>query len=257
MVDQTCDPQGILLDEVGLMADQLLDRAASEVERWTQDGLLLLTLLDRDYPNNLRGVHDRPPLIFVSGRLDAHDDRSIALIGTRQPSGAGLNRARQLTSELCEAGFTVVSGLAKGIDTAVHRAALEQGRTLAVVGTGLHRCYPPENRALQDEIASAGAVISPFWPDAPPTRASFPRRNGVMSGLTRATVIIEAGARSGARIQARMALSHGRPVVLFKHLLSQDWARQLSERPGTHIVAEPGKVAPLIEGLYATEELVA
>ena len=119
--------------------------------------------------------------------------------------------ARHLTTE----GFTVVSGLASGIDSAAHRArARRRRRTIAVIGTGTGHAYPPENAGLQDEIDARGAVVSQFWPDAGPTRASFPLRNAVMSGLSLATVIVEASATSGTRTQARAALEHGRPVFL-------------------------------------------
>ena len=191
----------------------LLDGAAAEISGWERDGFELVTVLDREYPENLRTVHDRPPLVFVAGGLVPQDARSIAVVGARRASGAGLAAAAAIAEALARAGYVVVSGLATGIDAAAHEAALAAGgRTVAVIGTGLRRSYPPENAVLQRRIAAEGAVVSQFWPDAPPTRTSFPRRNAVMSGLALGTVVVEASLRSGARLQTRLALAHGRPV---------------------------------------------
>lgn len=255
-LEEARDPHGLLQDEHGLLADRLLEEVIPEIARWEREGLTLLTVLDADYPPNLRAVHDRPPLIFVSGRLESTDERAVAVIGARRASAQGLCLARDVTSELCRWGFTVVSGLAKGVDSAVHCEALQHGRTLAVVGTGVNRFYPPQNRDLQLRIASAGAVISPFWPDAPPTRKSFPQRNAVMSGLSLATVIVEAGPASGTRVQARLALAHGRPVLLLESLLNQPWASELAARPGAHVIAGPEEAAPLVERLSSVDSLV-
>jgi DNA processing protein len=218
----------------------------------------LLTVLDPDYPENLRAVHDRPPLIFAAGELQPRDARSIAVIGTRRPSPAGLALARAIAERLVEDGYTIVSGLAAGIDTAAHTAALSRGgRTIAVIGTGLRRFYPYENAPLQRRIAATCAVISQFWPDALPTRGSFPMRNAVMSGLALASVVVEATQMSGARTQARLALAHGRPVLLVDSLLDQPWARELAERPGTHVVHSPAELTEVVERLTAVDTLVA
>ena len=174
-----------------------------------------------------RTVHDRPPLLFVAGRLTTADERSVAVIGARRASDEGRAVAAEFAAELTAAGWVVVSGLAAGIDTAAHRAALEHGgRTLAVIGTGLQHSYPPENAELQRTIAQRGAVISQFWPDSPPTRQSFPMRNAVMSGISRGSVLIEASERSGARVQARLALAHGRPVFLHERVTGTGLGRR-------------------------------
>jgi DNA processing protein len=142
----------------------------------------------------------------------------------------------------------VASGLAAGIDAAAHTATLEAGgRTLAVIGTGVDRVYPAGHARLQRTIAERGAVISCFWPDQAPTRQSFPLRNGVMSGLTQATVIVEASATSGTRAQARRALAHGRPVCLASKLLAQPWARELAERPNVHVADTANEIRTVIE----------
>jgi DNA processing protein len=226
----------------------LLERAREEVERWQRRGIALSTVLDEKYPGNLRDVDDRPPILFVAGNLKPRDDRSIAVIGARDASPEGLKLSSAFAAEFVGAGYTVISGLAAGIDTAAHERALRDGgRTLGVIGTGLSHSYPPQNAALQQRIAEQCAVVSQFWPESPPTRASFPRRNAVMSGLSRGSVVVEASDRSGARVQARLALAHGRPVFLLRRLLDQPWARELSARSGVHVVDTPAQVIGLIE----------
>ncbi len=236
--------------------EELLEQAEEDVQRWQQQGLRLLSVLDAEYPVNLRSVHDRPPLMFLAGKLRSTDRRSLAVIGSRRASAAGIELAGVISTHLAALDYTVVSGLAAGIDTAAHRAALTSGgRTLAVIGTGLRRCYPPENAQLQRTIARQGAVLSQFWPDAPPSKRSFPLRNTVMSGVTLGSVIVEASATSGARVQARAALAHGRPVFLLGSLLSQTWACELARRPGTHVVDSPTDITALAEHLSSTGAL--
>ena len=234
-----------------------LDEAASELAAWRSDGIEVVTVLDSSYPENLRGVHDRPPLLFVSGELVPSDARAIAVVGSRAPRGGSVATARRIASDLAGAGYTVFSGLAAGIDTAAHTATLAAGgRTIAVVGTGLRRCYPPQNIGLAQRITRECALVSQFWPDSPPTRRSFPMRNAVMSGMTLGTVIVEASATSGTRIQARLALAQGRPVFIHPALLAQPWARELATRPGTHPVTNADEVIAVVDRLTADEELV-
>jgi DNA processing protein len=228
------------------------------IASWQVAGMQLITVLDPDYPENLRGVHDRPPLIFVAGRLDPRDARSVAVVGTRNASAAGTSAASAIAEHLVEHEYTVVSGLAAGIDTAAHTAALSHGgRTVAVIGTGLALAYPPQNAALQRRIASECAVISQFWPNAPPSGRSFPMRNAVMSGLTLATVVVEASDTSGSRTQARLALAHGRPVLLVDSLLQQRWARQYAARPGAYVVRSPAEITSIVERLTSSGALTA
>jgi DNA processing protein len=218
----------------------------------------LVTVLEASYPDNLRAVHDRPALLFVAGELHAHDERSVAIIGSRRASADALGRARDLATELAQRGYTIVSGLAAGIDTAAHTACLAvAGRTIAVIGTGLKHSYPPENTDLQREIAIRGAVVSQFWPDAGPSKDSFPKRNATMSGLAGGTVIVEASPRSGARIQARHALAHGRPVFLATELLDQAWAQELTARPGVTAFTGADDIATRIERWRERDTLTA
>jgi DNA processing protein len=247
-----------VLEQDRLFSADELDAASEEIRTWNQEGITLASVLDHGYPENLRAVHDRPPLIFVAGELRPEDARSIAVIGSRKATREGVATVTAVAGHLVERGFTVVSGLAAGIDTAAHTAALEAGgRTVAVIGTGLKHSYPPQNARLQRRIAADHAVISQFWPDTPPSRRTFPMRNAVMSGITLATVIVEASHSSGARVQSRLALAQGRPVFLLERLLEQEWARELATRPGTHVVREPEQITATVERLTAADALVS
>jgi DNA processing protein len=235
-----------------------LDAVIGEIEAWQREGIQILTVLDAGYPTNLRSVHNRPPFVFVRGELRPEDDRSIAVVGTRDATSEGLAQAARIAGGLADAGFTVVSGLAKGVDAAAHSAALDRDRrTVAVIGTGLRRAYPAEHAALQERIAKEVAVVSQFWPDAPPTKTSFPMRNVVMSGLALGTVVIEASHTSGAKMQARFALEHGRPVFLLESLLKHEWAREYAERPGAHVVTGADDVIERVERLTSLDTLMA
>jgi DNA processing protein len=237
-----------------LANDDELRAADDEIRAWEAEGMQILTVLDHEYPVNLRTIHNRPPLLFVRGRMAPEDERSIAIVGTRSASDDGVATARHIASDMAARGYVVVSGLAEGIDTAAHRATLEAGaRTVAVIGTGLRRMYPPANAELQRELAERSAVISQFWPDQPPTRRTFPIRNIVMSGLAQATVVVEASSTSGARMQARFALEHGRPVFLPERLLEHEWARAYAERPGAYVVASSGEISGHLERLASPD----
>lgn len=204
------------------------DRVAEELLQADKVGAQLLTVVDDDYPANLLLIPNLPPFLFVRGELGLDDARSVAVVGTRQASPIGLARADRLARELADQGVTVVSGLAAGIDTAGHRAALAvDGRTIAVIGTGIIRCYPTENEGLADQIVEAGsAVVSQFWPSTRPAKYTFPRRNVVTSGISQGTVVVEASSTSGAKMQARLALEHGKRVFLLRSLVTdQPWAR--------------------------------
>lgn len=214
-----------------------LDRAARDLERWEQAGIRMVCVLDADYPSNLRMIYQHPPVLFMRGAPDERDATSVAIVGTRQPTPRGIDQARQLATGLAANSIPVISGLAAGIDTAAHTSALAVGgRTVAIVGTGIDRAYPPQNAALQEDIAAKGLLISQFLPGSPPTKASFPMRNAVMSGYSLATVVVEAANRSGSRMQARLALQHGRHVYLMRSLLEHEWARDYAERPGVTLV---------------------
>lgn len=216
----------------------------------------LVTILDEDYPLYLRLVHQRPPFLFLRG-TPVEDDLRVAVVGTRTPTPQGVAHARAIAGGLAERGVTVVSGLAAGIDTAAHGTALAVGgRTVGVIGTGLQRSYPTQNARLQQEIAERGLLVSQFWPDSPPSKSSFPMRNAVMSGYSLATIVVEAAYRSGARMQARLALEHGRRVFLMRSLMTHEWAREYVSRPNTTIIDGPDDVFAELDSLVpATGEL--
>jgi DNA processing protein len=241
--------QGTLFDAAP--ADDL-DQAAADLKKWARAGIRMISVLDREYPSNLRMIHQRPPVLFLRGSADERDAVSVAIVGTRQATPGGLQQAADLAAGLAARGVPVISGLAAGIDTAAHTRALsEGGRTVAVIGTGIDRAYPAQNAALQEEIATKGLVISQFLPGSPPTKTSFPMRNAVMSGYALATVVIEAAYQSGARMQARLALQHGRHVFLMRSLLQHDWARGYAERPGVTVVDNASHVFKELQRLAA------
>jgi len=172
-----------------------------------------LTLAEPEYPARLKTIADAPPVLYVTGGLDASDSMAIAIVGSRKATLAGRLFTERLSRGLAECGFTIVSGLAAGIDAAAHRGALAAGgRTIAVLGCGLDQTYPPEHQALRADIERHGAVISEFSPGAPPLRAHFPQRNRLISGLSLGVVVTEAAARSGSLITARLAAEQGREV---------------------------------------------
>lgn len=206
-------------------------RVDDEVAAAEKAGARLVTVLDEDYPANLRVIGNLPPFLFYRGELDPSDARSIAVVGTRQASEDGLRRAARMARELVEHDVVIASGLAKGIDAAAHQATLAAGgRTFAVMGTGIAApVYPAENRPLAKAILAAdGALLSQFWPTNGPARHTFPRRNVVTSGTTLGSVVIEASSTSGAKMQARLAAEHGKFVFLIKSLAdAQPWAQTM------------------------------
>lgn len=173
------------------------------------------------------------------------------MVGSRKASERGLRIATEVSRALVAEGITVAAGLAVGIDTAAHVAAIEAGgRTVAVIATGINRTYPAMNATLHEHISRTGLLISQFWPDAPPQKHTFLMRNATMSGYGIATVVIEAGEHSGARAQARMAVEHGRPVVLTDLVVEKNlWARDLLGRPGVHVATSLDEVMNVIRNL--------
>jgi DNA processing protein len=223
----------------------LADRVSAEVEAASGAGARLVTVLDPDYPANLRLIPSLPPFLFCRGELGGDDARSVAVVGAREASDAGISRAASMSRQLAGQGITVVSGLAKGIDAAAHRGALAAGaRTIAVLGTGITRCYPSENHGLAEAITASGVLVSQFWPTSHPSRHTFPRRNVVTSGISQGTVVIEATSRSGARMQARVALDQGKKVFLIRSLVAAEpWARDCVENRGAIEVTGAGQVS--------------
>ena len=207
-------------------------QATADVRQWAQAGLQWVTVLDPEYPSRLLGIREIPPFLFYEGGLREPDD-GMSVVGSRSASDWGLKLATEAARLLVSEGLTVIAGLAAGIDTAAHEAAINsRGRTVAFLGTGITRSYPASNRALQRGIADRGLLYSQFYPDAPPTKHLFPMRNATMSGYGLATIVIEAGEHSGTRIQARVAGEHGRPVILTDRVAATtSWGPRSSPAP--------------------------
>jgi DNA processing protein len=216
----------------------------------------VLTVLDAEYPLALRGIHEMPPILFTKGSLRC-EDVGVSIVGSRQASPQGLSVAANIAKGLVERGLSVISGLADGIDTAAHQATLAAGgRPVGVIGTGINHVYPStaSSRALHERVAGAGVLISQFLPDAPPSRTNFPMRNVTISGLGKASIIVEAGEHSGTRALARAAVEHGRGVILTDVVVeSTQWGKQLVGRPGVYVAASTSEVMRIVESLVAED----
>ncbi|MEZ6096479.1 MAG: DNA-processing protein DprA [Pirellulaceae bacterium] len=187
-----------------------VDRLLAQCEN---NQITIKTLASPDYPRTLQEIYDPPNLLFEMGRWEEADQLAVAIVGSRHATTYGLKQAERFARGLSLAGFTVVSGLARGIDQAAHRGALAAGgRTIAVLGSGLLNIYPPEHDSLAREIAAAGCVFSELEPEHSPKGAAFPQRNRIVTGLSLGTIVIEASERSGALISARLAMEQGREV---------------------------------------------
>lgn len=186
---------------------------AEEWARLQRLGVTVLTLDDEAFPPRLREIVDPPPVLYVRGEITPADEWSVAVVGTRRATSYGRQVVQRIVSEVARAGVTIVSGLARGIDTAAHHAALEAGgRTIGVLGSGLDRMYPQENTGLARDMVKSGAVITEFPLGTAPDAQHFPRRNRVVSGLSIATLVVEADLKSGAMITANLAAEQGRDV---------------------------------------------
>jgi DNA processing protein len=219
----------------------LCDRAASAIRRAAAGGITALTWSDRSYPAALAAIADPPFVLWTRGVVGALDRPAVAMVGSRAASPYGLAVAERLAADLAERGIVVVSGLARGVDSAAHRGALAGGGpTIAVLGSGADVIYPPEHASLARDIAATGLVLSELVPGTPPLKPFFPLRNRIISGLSRAVVVIEAGEKSGSLITARSALDQGRDVLAVPgNVLS-------SRNRGAHALLRDG--AKIVEG---------
>ncbi|MFC1726306.1 DNA-processing protein DprA [candidate division KSB1 bacterium] len=184
-------------------------------------GAKIISLWDKEYPENLKNIFDPPILLFVRGEFKENDKFSISIVGSRSPSIYGKLDAEKISAELTKEGLTIVSGFARGIDSAAHKSVLDSGgRTIAVLGCGVNIIYPPEQRRLFFRIIDNGAVISEYPFDTPPDPYNFPRRNRIISGLSLGTLVVEAGEKSGALITANQALEQNREVYAMPRNIS-------------------------------------
>jgi DNA processing protein len=234
-----------------LSAREKLDLEA-EVERLARDGIQVLTWDDAGYPPHLRQAYNAPPILHVRGSIEARDEWAVAVVGTRRASVYGKEATRMICTGLAQAGVTVVSGMARGIDTIAHRACLDAGgRTIAVLGCGVDVVYPAQNARLADEIAEQGALVSEYALGTPPEAKNFPPRNRIISGLTLGTVVVEGDMGSGALITAGFAAEQGREVFAVPGNI---FAR--TSRGTNHLIQEGAKmicqVADVLEELNLT-----
>ena len=200
----------------------------------------ILTLADAEYPQSLLNMPDPPTLLYVRGRLDLLNRPGIAVVGSRSPTPQGILNAEQFSASLAEAGLVIVSGLALGIDAAAHRGALAvNGGTVALVGTGIDRIYPARNKELALDIGRRGAIVSEFPLGTPVSAANFPRRNRLISGISRGVLVVEAACESGSLITARLAAEQGREVFAIPGSIHSPVAR------GCHQLIKQG--AKLVE----------
>ena len=228
--------------------DAELVHARGRLAAWRAGDFDLLTVLDGRYPLQLRHVQPIPPVLFVTGELRT-DEVGVSVVGSRDASPRGQQMAAAVARGLVERGIAVISGLANGIDAAAHHATLAAGgRPIGVLGTGISRVYPEANRALHERVAAAGVLVSQFAPEHPPDQHTLRLRNATMAGLSRASVIVEAGERSGSRVHARDALGARRPLILTETVVaSTRWGRELSRWPGVYVAGSAAEVLRMVD----------
>ena len=188
------------------------DGTKKRIEKARELEVKSFSYLDDEYPENLKGLPSAPPILFIRGEIKKEDKLGIAIIGTRRATYYGKEVAEKFASELAQEGITIISGLARGVDTAAHRGALTEGRTIAVLGCGIDVYYPPENRNLQDAITEKGAIVSEFNLGIPPLAMNFPKRNRIISGLSLGVLAVEAGTSSGVMNTVNWALDQDKEV---------------------------------------------
>jgi DNA processing protein len=239
LIQNGCNPQ--LADAIRRGPDssacRSLERELKAIERGRIE---VRSALDPTYPARLKMIADPPPLLYITGTLTEQDELAVAIVGARRATAAGRAMTEELSHDLAEAGMTVVSGLARGVDAAAHRGALAaQGRTIAVLGCGIDQTYPPEHERLRRQIEERGAVLSEVPLGAPPHSHHFPRRNRIISGLSLGVIVTEAAISSGSLITARLAAEQGREVFAVPGFVKEDTSR------GTNALLKEG--AALIE----------
>ena len=232
----------------------LVARASLQYDTWIGEdelfpvalpvGVQAVNFEDPDYPSLLRDIEFPPRVLHISGSLKLDGPPSIAIVGSRQPSAAGVGAARELAAELARRGHPIVSGLAAGVDAAAHEGALAAGGyTIAVVGTGVDQISPASNADLRDCIASSGAVISQFPLGHTGSKTTFPARNAIIAGLAAVSVLIEFQERSGTRIEANIAIEQNKPVLLWEPILGQArWAHEFARHPLVSFVSHANDI---------------
>ncbi len=184
-----------------------------EIKKVNDKGIRIIHFNHKDYPESLKNIYDPPLYFYMNGSVTPEDNNALAVVGTRSPTPYGRKVSEMLAEELSSAGFTIVSGMARGVDSIAHKAALKKGgRSIAVLGCGVDIAYPRENKNLMDEIAGNGAIISEFPMGTCPGKKNFPQRNRIISGLSLGVIVVEAAEKSGSLITSRFAMEQGREV---------------------------------------------
>ncbi len=220
----------------------------------------VITWDDDFYPKLLRETSPKPPVLYVRGEILPEDDWAVAVVGTRRMTAYGRQVTEQIVAQMAHAGVTVVSGLARGIDGIAHSVALQSGgRTLAVMGSGVDVVYPPEHRRLADQILQAGALISEYLPGTKPEASNFPPRNRIISGLSLATVVVEADKRSGALITANFSVEQGREVFAVPGNINAPQSRGANRliRDGAHPLLDPQDILAVLDLNLISEQRAA
>jgi DNA processing protein len=233
--------------------DKVWDRIQSQ-------GISVLTWEDANYPQRLKEIDQPPPVLFLHGELQPEDAWSVAVVGTRRITPYGRQVAEEIAVTLARNGVTVVSGLARGVDAVAHQAALNAGgRSLAVLGSGVDRIYPPEHRRLAEQIISQGALMSDYPPGTPPDASNFPPRNRLISGLSIAVVVVEAGKTSGALITAAFAADQGRDVFAVPGNINAPHSQGTNRliRDGARPLLDPQEILETLELTMITEQRAA
>ena len=230
---------------------------AAEEQKAARHGVRIVSFVDDEYPEPLKNIYDPPLALYVRGTLEKRDRHAISVVGTRTPSHYGVGVADRLSYQLAKAGFVVVSGLARGIDTAAHKAALKGGgRTIAVLGSAHDKLYPTENKGLADEIAAQGAVISEYTMGREADRTTFPYRNRIVSGLCMGLLVVEASAQSGAMITSDMALEQGKSIFAVPGRIDTPSSRGPHQllRNGATLVEDVDDILREFDSLLPTEK---
>ncbi|MGD8456814.1 MAG: DNA-processing protein DprA [Anaerolineales bacterium] len=222
--------------------------------------ITLLTWLDEAYPRRLKEINQPPPVLYLRGEITPHDEWAVAIVGTRKYTAYGQQVAEEVAAFLARNGVTVVSGLARGIDSIAHQAALNAGgRSIGILGNGVDLIYPPENKGLAKQMMEKGAVMSDYPIGTPPESFNFPPRNRIISGLSIATVIIEAGQRSGALITAEFAVNQGREVFAVPGKITAPQSKGTNRliREGAHPLLNPEDLMSALDLTMVTEHQTA
>lgn len=235
----------------------------SQLEKLDIKGIKIVTFNDKDYPETLRNIDDAPIVLYIKGKMQMEDKFAIAVVGSRKYSFYGRFTAEKLSSELSSMGFTIVSGMARGIDTLAHTAAIKSGgRSIAVLGSGIDVPYPPENKGLMEKISESGYVMSEFPPGTQPDRENFPRRNRLISGLSLGVLVVEAASDSGSLITASCAAEQGKEVFAVPGNINSVNSAGTNEliKNGAKLVQNVGDIieelAPVLKGFIKTKEKV-